>query len=297
GGGAGWLAVRARGNRRAAPGRKPRPPVMSAGTVRHPATSKFEIVSMLTISAIGLFSAAIVGCGGSEKIGKVAGPGLSIAPASLPDAAYKTAGNATVAFVDLTPQGTSVHVDGCKDIIIAVVKGHATALKQELAEGDSVVDKAVIPNDIVISGSGLAVVATVTTKCASGDFPPPQRIPANRAPELTWAGGAMHAHLDIENELHGDAYFGRLSGTAPLSEHVHETSTEILIVVEGSGTLTIDGKPTHLGPHDIVAIPLGAKHAWTPDAGSKLVAFQIYAPPGPEERFKALAAAGGAPAK
>jgi hypothetical protein len=32
------------------------------------------------------------------------------------------------------------------------------------------------------------------------------------------------------------------------------------------------------------------KHSWTPDPKSELVAIQLYAPPGPEQRFRALAA-------
>jgi mannose-6-phosphate isomerase-like protein (cupin superfamily) len=71
---------------------------------------------------------------------------------------------------------------------------------------------------------------------------------------------------------------------------VHEPSTEILIAVEASGTLIIDGKAQHLASRQVVAIAPGAKHSYVPDAGTKLVAFQMYTPPGPEERFKAFAA-------
>jgi hypothetical protein len=36
-------------------------------------------------------------------------------------------------------------------------------------------------------------------------------------------------------------------------------------------------------------VPPDTKHAWKPDPGSKLVAIQMYDPPGPEQRFVALA--------
>jgi hypothetical protein len=39
----------------------------------------------------------------------------------------------------------------------------------------------------------------------------------------------------------------------------------------------------------VVVIPAGTKHAWRPDPGSRLVGVQLYWPPGPEERFRALA--------
>jgi hypothetical protein len=40
----------------------------------------------------------------------------------------------------------------------------------------------------------------------------------------------------------------------------------------------------------VVGVPPGVRHFWTPAPGSKLVAFQLYSPPGPEQRFKKLAA-------
>lgn len=232
----------------------------------------------------------LAGCGGSEKTGKVAGPGLtSASPATLPADAYKKAGPVTAAFVDLSPAGTTVHVEGCQDVIVAVAHGHANALKQDLGEGDEVIDRTVIPNDFSISGEGVAVVATVSAKCA-GSFPPATKISASAAPDLAWANGTMHAHLDAVDQLHGDAYFGRLAGTASVPEHMHDGSWEILIAIEGSGTFTIDGKPQHLGAREVVGVPPNTKHSWTPDNGVKLIAFQIYTPPGPEQRFKALAA-------
>ncbi|HEX7664416.1 MAG TPA: hypothetical protein VF407_07900, partial [Polyangiaceae bacterium] len=127
------------------------------------------------------------GCGGSEKIGKVAGPPLTVDPPALADSAYKKGGPVTVAFVDLTAVGTKVHVDGCNAIVVAVAKGHAKAIDKVLAEGDSVVDRTVLPEDLVVSGEGVAIVATITAKCAAGSFPPPSKIDASRAPELSWA--------------------------------------------------------------------------------------------------------------
>lgn len=233
---------------------------------------------------------ALAACGGQEKTGKVAGPPLtSASPSVLQPDAYKKAGPVTVAFIDLSPAGTTVHAEGCQDVIVAVAHGHANAMKQDLGEGDEIVDRTVIPSDYSLTGEGVAVFATVTAKCGSGAYPPPAKIEASRAPELTWANGAMHAHLDVEDELRGDAYFGRLSGTANVPEHAHDGSWEILIAIEGSGTFTLDGKPQHLGAREVVGVPPNTKHSWTPDSGVKLVAFQIYTPPGPEQRFKALA--------
>ena len=76
-----------------------------------------------------------------------------------------------------------------------------------------------------------------------------------------------------------------------MPEHVHAGEWELLAAVEGAGTFTIDGVSARLGPKQVVAVPPGARHAWQPDPGTKLVAVQMYSPPGPEQRFVALAAA------
>jgi len=116
-------------------------------------------------------------------------------------------------------------------------------------------------------------------------------VRATAARDLTWAGGTMHAHLDLESDVSPELYVGRLEGTAPVAEHVHESSWEILCAVEAAGMLTLDGKPSRVGSRSIVADPPNTRHSWKPDDGSKLVAIQLYTPPGPEQRFKKLAAA------
>jgi mannose-6-phosphate isomerase-like protein (cupin superfamily) len=107
----------------------------------------------------------------------------------------------------------------------------------------------------------------------------------------------MHARL----QAYGPSfYLGRLEGTAPVAEHVHKGTWEILAAIHASGTFVLDGKEARLGPRQVVVVPPDAKHAWRPDPGSNLVAVQLYWPPGPEQRFVALGAAdtdAGAPAK
>ena len=100
----------------------------------------------------------------------------------------------------------------------------------------------------------------------------------------------MHAHLDVEGEAAQLAYLGRLDGSAPVAEHVHESSWEVLCAVDAAGTFTLAGREERLAPRQIVVVPPNTKHSWRPDAGSNLVALQMYAPPGPEQRFRKLAA-------
>jgi len=116
-------------------------------------------------------------------------------------------------------------------------------------------------------------------------------IRASAAPDLAFAGGKMHVHLDADDRAIAPfAYVGRLEGTAPVAEHAHDGSWEVLCAVEAAGTFTLAGVANRLAPKTCVTVPPNAKHSWVPDANSTLRAVQLYAPPGPEQRFKALAA-------
>jgi mannose-6-phosphate isomerase-like protein (cupin superfamily) len=101
----------------------------------------------------------------------------------------------------------------------------------------------------------------------------------------------MAARLDVASKVSPELYLGRLEGTAPVSEHMHASSWEILAAVEANGVFSLEGTEGRLAARQVVVVPPGAKHAWKPEPGSKLVAVQMYSPPGPEQRFVALAAA------
>jgi quercetin dioxygenase-like cupin family protein len=66
--------------------------------------------------------------------------------------------------------------------------------------------------------------------------------------------------------------------------HRHERSDELLFVLEGGGTLTLEGREIRVSEQTAVWIPRGQEHSWrTGTAGVR--ALQIYAPGGPEQRF------------
>jgi mannose-6-phosphate isomerase-like protein (cupin superfamily) len=176
----------------------------------------------------------------------------------------------------------------CDTVFVAGARGHTGALGETLDEGDVLTASGVAAFDV--QTSDLALVATVRAACGANGRPAIQKsvVRSNDRPELVWAGGQMKARLVFEG---APVYFGRLEGTAPVAEHAHPTSWEILCAVEGAGVFTVEGKAARLGPHAVVALAPTVKHSWQPDAGTKLVAFQIYDPPGPEQRFKSLAAA------
>jgi mannose-6-phosphate isomerase-like protein (cupin superfamily) len=167
------------------------------------------------------------------------------------------------------------------------VRGTVTAGGQTLSPGDVL---ATTSSPVDLRGAGTVVVATASvTPCNV----PMRLVLASSAPELTFMGGTMHAHLDLDDRaVAPSAYVGRLAGTAAVGEHVHDKSWEVLCAVEAAGTFTLAGQPQRLGPRTCVSVPPGTKHSWQPDPGSSLSAVQIYSPPGPEQRFKKLAAEG-----
>jgi len=180
----------------------------------------------------------------------------------------------------------------CARTLVAVVKGKVTAMSETLGAGDVLVVESGDPFDT--TGAGTVVWAqTGIVPCPVRSRPAMRKtvIRATSAAKLEWASRTMSAHLDVTPVASPELYLGRLEGTAPVAEHSHASSWEILAALDANGTLVLDGTEGHVGPRQIVMIPPGAKHAWKPEAGSKLVAIQMYAPPGPEQRFVALAAA------
>lgn len=219
--------------------------------------------------------------------------GVLVAALGSPDAAASSS-PVTAKFVDAP---ASLEPSQCRRGLLAVVKGSVTALGEKLAPGDVlVVSHGTTAFDA--SGAGTFVWATTAIPdCVVLSLLPLGKVVVRGAatPKLEWAGGAMSARLDVvaagQKAPAPELYLGRLEGTAPVAQHDHPKSWEILAALEANGTFVLDGAEAHLGPRQIVAIPPGAKHAWRPEPGSKLVAIQMYWPPGPEQRFVALAAA------
>jgi mannose-6-phosphate isomerase-like protein (cupin superfamily) len=232
-----------------------------------------------------------------EKVGSVAGPPLTIAsssatasaPSSSPLEWTSEAQPVQAAFVDLGAAPTKLALGTCEQLVVTVVRGTAAALGESLAEADVLLVQG--EGSVDVTGQGLAVLAAVRERpCDPSAAVTKKVVRGSRAPELVFAGGTMTAHLDAEKDVSPFAYVGRLSGTAPVAEHAHPGAWEILCAVEASGTFTLAGESRKLGPRSIVMVPPDTKHSWQPDPGSKLVAVQLYDPPGPEQRFKALAA-------
>lgn len=127
--------------------------------------------------------------------------------------------------------------------------------------------------------------------------------------DLAWAGGSMHARIAFEAPASPRASLGLLiaSDNARVPEHSHAGQWETLAVLSAAGRLhvpaqTVEGTQLAVTERDrtvtagtIAYVPASVRHGWVPDGTHPLIAVQVYSPPGPEQRFRALAAAQASP--
>jgi mannose-6-phosphate isomerase-like protein (cupin superfamily) len=223
----------------------------------------------------------------------VAPPVAPTATAAIAPAPALLAPPVMAKLVDVTAAGVKLPVaSSCDVLFVSVAKGSVVVGGQSLAQGDTLMTSGGAAGaGLELKGAGLVVSVTAPHDCPASSAPPApatRLVRAGDTKDTAWAGGTMHAHLDFEKEASPDVYVGRFEGTGAVAEHDHGPSWEVLCAIEGSGTFTIDGVPRRIVGPAIVAVPPGRRHSWQPDAGVKLVAVQVYAPPGPEQRFKAL---------
>jgi quercetin dioxygenase-like cupin family protein len=114
---------------------------------------------------------------------------------------------------------------------------------------------------------------------------PAELHPHAKAKRYPRTGGATT--ILVENAPHkASAGVIELDAAAKVPQHVHEHETELLYVLSGSGTLTVDGVDMPVGPTTVVQIPPNVPHSFV--AAEALTALQLYTPPGPEQRFKKM---------
>lgn len=110
---------------------------------------------------------------------------------------------------------------------------------------------------------------------------------ARQIAPLAIAGGRGRARLYLDGAGLGFA-LDELTCEAgvKIPPHQHEGSDEILYVLGGRGTTGVAGESFAVAAGDAIYVPAGAEHWLTVD--EKLTAVQVYAPGGPEQRFKNL---------
>jgi mannose-6-phosphate isomerase-like protein (cupin superfamily) len=115
-------------------------------------------------------------------------------------------------------------------------------------------------------------------------------------PDLAWGQGAYHARIAFGTDASPRASLAvlRMSADAPVAAHLHETEWEHMAILQGDGSFvqTYDdqARTTHLEDGAVISIPPRARHEWRPGGKRPFLGIQLYTPPGPEQRFKKLAA-------
>ncbi|MBJ6764665.1 cupin domain-containing protein [Myxococcaceae bacterium JPH2] len=119
--------------------------------------------------------------------------------------------------------------------------------------------------------------------------PPRYRVSTAESPRYTIAGGKGHATLMLNATTGATAASMsvlELDAGGEVPEHVHATSAELLYVQAGAADMKVNGQALRVSPGDAVYIPAGAKHsARVVTPGPAFRAVQVYAGPGPEQRF------------
>jgi hypothetical protein len=124
---------------------------------------------------------------------------------------------------------------------------------------------------------------------------PIARIDLNAQPDLAWEGGARHARLGFEPSSSPRASLGLLllSRDAGVAEHVHDKEWELLAAFEAEGDFVTRAEDkettTRLADGGLSIVAPGVRHAFRPSGKKRTLGVQVYAPPGPEQRFRKLA--------
>ncbi len=104
------------------------------------------------------------------------------------------------------------------------------------------------------------------------------------------AGGELRVSilLDEEGQRSRHASLTRLEATATagVPEHQHEESAEVIFIEAGEGRMRVGDQNVAVRPGTFVYIPPRTPHAFQPTGNSELRAMQVYAPAGPEQRFR-----------
>jgi mannose-6-phosphate isomerase-like protein (cupin superfamily) len=116
----------------------------------------------------------------------------------------------------------------------------------------------------------------------------------DEARALSIFGGKGRARILFDEKVTGSPAMAlsvlEFSAGAELPRHEHQGSSEILYVLSGGGKMTVGSETTAFGPETALYVPPGQPHAAHIGGGGPTEAIQIYAPAGPEQRFREPAA-------
>jgi mannose-6-phosphate isomerase-like protein (cupin superfamily) len=83
----------------------------------------------------------------------------------------------------------------------------------------------------------------------------------------------------IYTGIHSQLVLMSLLPGEDIGEEVHETSDQILFIVDGDGKAMINGEVTTFEEHSVVYIPAGAKHNIVNTDDEEMKLYTVYSPP------------------
>jgi quercetin dioxygenase-like cupin family protein len=117
----------------------------------------------------------------------------------------------------------------------------------------------------------------------------PLVVTADQAAALSISGGKGKARILIDEKATGSNAMAlslvEFSPGLELPRHEHAGSSELLYVQTGGGKLTVGSESMPFGPESALAIPADQPHAGQ-IGREPTTAIQIYAPAGPEQRYR-----------
>jgi quercetin dioxygenase-like cupin family protein len=137
-------------------------------------------------------------------------------------------------------------------------------------------------------GAAVLGVAALSWAAEPAAAPVRYRVSTKEAPRHVIANGKGSATLLLNASTGATAAsmtLLELGKGAGVPEHVHESSAEILYVEDGAAEMTVSGQKLRVEKGDAVYIPAGAKHSAQVVSEGPFRAVQVYAGPGPEQRF------------
>src|SRR5262249_26306279 len=117
-----------------------------------------------------------------------------------------------------------------------------------------------------------------------------------KSADLSWGKGAYHARIAFGADASSRASLGilKMSAESAVAPHQHANEWEHMAILQGDGDFLIgtgaEEHTTHASDGLVVSVPKGARHQWRPSQKRDFLGIQVYTPPGPEQRFKKLAA-------
>jgi mannose-6-phosphate isomerase-like protein (cupin superfamily) len=117
------------------------------------------------------------------------------------------------------------------------------------------------------------------------------------APDLAWGKGAYHARIGFSAEASPRASLGllKMSEDGAVLPHEHEKEWEHMAILQGEGDFVQGAagseRTLHATAGTMFSVAPGTRHHWKSAGTRSFLGIQVYTPPGPEQRFKKLAAA------